>query len=115
MYAWPLAVQRAAYGQAAAFEDVGVDHSGFDAFVAQEFLNSPNIIAVFQEVCSEGVPESMATDRFVDPGSSDRISDCFLKPLFADMVAADEAAARVCPACRYQQKLTVWANAGKEQ
>jgi hypothetical protein len=43
-------VQRAADGQAAAIEDVSVDHGRFDILVAQELLHCSDIIVGFQEV-----------------------------------------------------------------
>ena len=50
MYVWPLVVQRAAYGQTATFDNVGVDHGGFDALVAEEFLHRADVVTVFEQV-----------------------------------------------------------------
>ena len=36
-----LSIQRAADGEAAALDDVGVDHSGLDASVAQQLIMDP--------------------------------------------------------------------------
>ena len=38
-------VQGAADGQAAALEDVGVDHGGFDILVAEQFLDGADVVA----------------------------------------------------------------------
>jgi len=41
-------IQRAAHGQAAALEDVGVDLGRFDVFVTEQLLYSTNVVAIFQ-------------------------------------------------------------------
>jgi len=38
-------IQRGAHGQAAALEDVGVDHGGFDILVAEQFLDGADVVA----------------------------------------------------------------------
>jgi hypothetical protein len=43
------AIQGATDGQAAALEDVGVDHSRFHVFVSEEFLDGADVVAVFLE------------------------------------------------------------------
>ena len=35
-------------GVGSALEDVGVDHGGFDVFVAEEFLDGADVVAVLQ-------------------------------------------------------------------
>ena len=42
-------VEGAANGRTAV-EDVGVDHGGFYIFVPKEFLDSTNVVSVFQEL-----------------------------------------------------------------
>lgn len=49
-----LTIQRAADGEAAAVEDVGVDHGCGDIFVAQQFLKGANIITRFKQVDAIG-------------------------------------------------------------
>ena len=41
-----LAVEGGFDGEAAALEDVGVDHGGFYVFVSEEFLHSADVVAV---------------------------------------------------------------------
>ena len=41
-------------------EDMGVDHRCLDVTMAQEFLDRSNIVAAFEQVSGEGMPESMA-------------------------------------------------------
>ena len=48
-------VQRAADGEQAYLEDVGVGHGGFDVLVAGEFLHGADVVASFEQVGGEGV------------------------------------------------------------
>ena len=41
-----LAVEGGFDGEAAALENVGVDHGGFDIFVSEEFLYGANVVAI---------------------------------------------------------------------
>jgi hypothetical protein len=54
------AVQRAAYAQTAPVQHVRVDHGGSHARVAEQFLDSPDVIAIVQEVRREGMAEGVA-------------------------------------------------------
>ncbi len=58
---------------------MGVDLGGCEMLVAQEFLDSPEVAARFQEVTSAGVPEEMrvkpGTDAFPDPVSGEPCLD----------------------------------------
>jgi len=38
---------------------VGVDHGGFDVFVAEEFLNGADVVAGFEKVGGEGMTEGV--------------------------------------------------------
>jgi len=49
-------VQRAPDGEATGVQDMGVDHGGADAAVAQELLDGADVVSVLQEVGGEGVP-----------------------------------------------------------
>ena len=61
-YQLPLAIQRAAHAQRTLIEHMGVDHGGADIFVAEEFLDGANVIAVFQEVGGEGMTEGVTAN-----------------------------------------------------
>jgi len=50
------AVQRAPNGEATGVQDMGVDHGGADAAVAQKFLDGTDVVSVLQKVGGEGVP-----------------------------------------------------------
>ena len=47
------AIERAAHGEAALFEDMGVDHGCFDILVTEQFLDGADIVAILQEVGGE--------------------------------------------------------------
>ena len=49
----------------AAIENMGVDHRGFDIFVAEEFLDGADVVAALQEVGGEGVAEGVTAVRLV--------------------------------------------------
>ena len=51
--------------------DVGVNHGRGDVLVPEEFLHGANIIAVFQQMRSETVPEGMAAGGFGDAGGAE--------------------------------------------
>lgn len=74
---------------------MGVDHGGFDALVAQQFLNGAEVVAVLQEVGGKGVAERVAANNLVDASSANGCFDRFLEAAFTDMVATNETAARV--------------------
>ncbi len=48
---------------------MGVDHGGVDVAVAEQFLDGAYVVAVFEEVGGEGMPERMAAGGFADSGS----------------------------------------------
>ena len=83
-----LTVQRAVDGQAAALDDVGVDHGGGDIFVAQQFLDGPNIITGFKEVGGKRVTQGVAANPFGDAGGKGSGPDRFLQAGFIHVVAA---------------------------
>ena len=88
-------VQRTFYGQAAALQDVGVDHGGFDVFVAEEFLDGADVPSttlrvnstVLEEVGGETMAKGVGGDRFVYPGGPGGLLDGFLEDAFVYVVA----------------------------
>ena len=71
----------------APIKNVGVDHGDFDVFVAEEFLDGADVVAVLEEVGGEGVAEGVAADAFGEVGGSDGLFECFLESAFVEMVA----------------------------
>ena len=53
----------------AAIEDMRVDHRGGDVPVPEQILDRADVIAVFQEMGGERVPEGMAGGGLRDSGS----------------------------------------------
>jgi len=88
-------VQWAAHGCVVPGDEVGVGHSGFEVFVADEFLDGADVVAGFQEVDGEGVAEGGAGDGFGDAGQLGCFSDGSLGAAFAEVVAAGFAGAGV--------------------
>jgi len=70
---------------------VGIDHGGFHIAVAEEFLDSSNVIAGFEEVGRKTMAEGVATGMFVDASFANRVSDGFLEGAFAHVPTAHEA------------------------
>lgn len=86
-------VERAAHGEAALVEDVGVEHRGFDVGVAKQFLDGADVIAVLQQVGGKAVAKGMWADGFGDGGEFGRFVNRFLHTVFVQMVAALRPAA----------------------
>ena len=61
-------IHRAAHGRRTAIEDMGVDHRSLDVAMAQEFLDRPDIIAGFEQVRGEGMPEGVTSGPFCQSG-----------------------------------------------
>lgn len=80
--------QRAADSQPAALDDVGINHRGPNIFVAQQFLNSANVIARFKQMGGKTMSKGMTTDRFGKFSRPDRLFDGFLQAAFIHMVPA---------------------------
>ena len=55
-----FSIEGAADGEGATLDDVGVDHGGADALVAEEFLDGVDIVAGLEEVGGEGVAQGVA-------------------------------------------------------
>ena len=60
-----LRIQRAADGFGAFVENVGVDHSGFDIFVSEEFLHGADVVPCFEKMGCEGVAEGVGGDALL--------------------------------------------------
>ena len=72
-----------------------VDHGGLHVLVPEQFLHGPNIVAGFQQLRGERVPERMAGDVFGDPGQAGRGAYRFLQTAFIQVMAALDARAGV--------------------
>lgn len=83
-------VQRAAHGQAAAVEDVGIDHCRLHVLVAEQFLDRADVVTVLQEVGGEAVAKGMAVDALGQAGLLGRPTDGLLQSALVDVVAAEQ-------------------------
>lgn len=92
---WDLGVEGGFDSQAAALEDVGVDHGGADVFMAEQFLNGSYVVAVLKEVGGEGVAEGVGADSFLDFGFFGGLFEGALQAGGVQVVTAFPAAARV--------------------
>ncbi len=69
---------------------MGVNHGGFDIFVAQQFLDGADVVAILQEVGGEAVTKGVATDPLRDPGFLDGLFDRFLDAALVQMISAHQ-------------------------
>jgi hypothetical protein len=90
-----LAVERAAHALAAAIEHMRIYHGRAHVCVAEQLLDRADVVAIFQQVGREAMPEGVAARGLCDPGALDRALDRPLEAVLRDMVAADLARARV--------------------
>ena len=67
-------------------QHVGVDHRRIDVFVSEQLLHGADVVAVFEQVSGEGVPEGVAGRARRQPGGLDRGSDRVLDHGLVQMV-----------------------------
>jgi len=67
---------------------MGIDHRGFDVFVAQKFLDGADVIAVLEQVGGEAVAKGVRPHRFDDAGLLSGFAHRFLLPLSVDQMKA---------------------------
>jgi hypothetical protein len=61
---------------------MSIHHCRRDILVSQQFLNSTNIMAAFQQMGGKRMVEGMATRGFGNPGTSNREFNVVLQVLF---------------------------------
>ena len=71
-------------------EDVGVDHRRLDVLVAEQLLNSADVVAGHQQMSGEGMPHGVAADPLVDPGVANGLFDRAVDHGVVEMVSADD-------------------------
>ncbi len=86
-------IQRAVYRKPALVKDVGIDHSGAHIFMAEEVLDGPDVVAVFQEMGGETVAEGMRGALFGDSRLPDGGFDGTLGGSGIEMMPSDITAA----------------------
>lgn len=78
-------------GKTTTLEYVGVDHSGADVFVAEEFLNGAYVVSVLEEVGGEAVSEGVTRDALLDACLAGSFFDGTLKSGWFEMVTTHDA------------------------
>jgi hypothetical protein len=74
---------------------MSVNHGGGHILVAEKFLDGADIIAAFEQMRSETVPESVAAGGLGNAAGADRVFHGVLQILFMNVVAAGFGAARI--------------------
>src|SRR5713101_6420540 len=67
---------------------MGVDHRRTNVFMAEEFLNRANVIAIFQQVCRKRMTQSMAPRVLGELRLATGFFDYLLQNAFMEMVPA---------------------------
>jgi len=81
----------AADGEGSAVEDMGVDHRGADVVVAEEFLHGADVVAVFEQMRCERMPQRVSGGPLVNASQPHGIFHCPLNRAFMYMVAVEPA------------------------
>ena len=76
-------------GEAAALEDVGVDHGGFYILVSKQFLNGSYIVSVLEKMSGEGMSEGVRGNMLVDLRKAGGFFDGFLYGGFVEVVTVE--------------------------
>jgi hypothetical protein len=84
-------IQRAANGEAASIQDVGINHGRFDVFVPEQLLHGADIVTTLQQMGGKGVTEGVTGDTFFDIGGEGSFPDGLLKTTGTQVMAADYA------------------------
>jgi hypothetical protein len=79
-------------------QDVSVDHRRVNIFVAEQLLDGSDVVAGFEQMGCEGVPEGVAADVFDDSGFSHCFLHCSLEDRFVNVMSPLLAGLRVFPA-----------------
>ena len=81
----------AADGEGSAVEDMGVDHRGADVVVTEELLHGADVVAVFEEMRGERMPQRVAGGPLVNLSQPHGVFHCPLNRAFMYMVAVEPA------------------------
>jgi len=88
-------IERAPDSQAAAVEDVCVDHGGLDILVTEEVLDRSDIVAILEQVGGEAVAKRVAAHAFGEAGGSGGAGDGALEAGRPDVMAEEAARTRI--------------------
>ena len=90
-----LLVQGTPDSHATAIQDVGVDHGGLHVLVAEQLLDSADVVAAFEEMGGKAVAEGMRGDRLVHLCPTGCLFDSFLQAGLAQVMALPDPADRI--------------------
>lgn len=90
-----LQIERAAYRYTGCVEHVGVDHGRRYIRMPEEFLHGTDVIAGFEQMGREGMTQRMTVHLLADSGFTRGLPNCFLQPVFMDVMTPNLAAARI--------------------
>jgi hypothetical protein len=88
-------VERAADGTAAVVQHVSVDHCRLDVAVAQKFLHRSYIVAAFEQMRGEGVPQTMGGRTLIDPRAPARLANLARNGPLVQMMAPSPTGPRI--------------------
>ena len=80
-------------------QHVGVDHCGPNVFVAQQFLHGTDVVAGFDQVRGEAVPERVGRDSFCNIRATHGGGNCPTDSQLVQMTPPPHSAARIGPDC----------------
>jgi len=84
-----IEVKRAGGAGTRTLDDVQVDHGGFDAGMAEQGLDGPDVGVGFEEVGGKGMPEGMAGGPFGDVRFAEGLLELALHGAFVKVVTGD--------------------------
>jgi hypothetical protein len=80
-------IHRALSPPSTSVQDMGVNDGRLHVFMTEQFLNTSNIVPLFNQVCGEGVAEGVAGGTLRKPHLSYRILDAALHSRLVNAVA----------------------------
>lgn len=90
-----VTIQRTADAATASVENMGVDHRGLDAGMAQELLHRPDVVAVLQQMSGEAVAERGGRCSFLVSRLANGVPHRFLDRRRVEMVTALPSGPRI--------------------
>ncbi len=75
-------IERTAHAEAGFIQNMGIDHGGGEVFMAEQFLDGADIVAVLEQMGGEAMAKGVAAGRFRNAsranGKFDRVLEVFL-------------------------------------
>ena len=74
-------------------ENMRVDHCGLHILVSEQFLNRANVVATFEQMRCEAVPEGVTADALRNSGCSHCLFNCFLHTALVQVMPTHQSVA----------------------